>query len=273
MALFSHFINVGVWEAVYILDGLLKNTSDIQPDTLHADTHGQSEPVFGLSHLLGIQLMPRIRNWKKLILYRADANDHYRNVDTLFTETIDWHLLETHWRDLMQVVISIMEGKVLPSMLLRKLRYDSHKNRLYRAFRELGRVIRTLFLIQYLSDPALRRRILIVTNQMESYNGFSNWLFFGDDGVIKHNDPIEQEKRIKYNDLVANVVMIHNLMDMTRILRQLQQDGYTVNRAILARLSPYLTEHLRRFGEYILDLSQVPEPPVFEFTVVADEAS
>jgi TnpA family transposase len=38
IALFTHFINCGVWEAVYILDGLLKNTSDIQPDTLHADT-------------------------------------------------------------------------------------------------------------------------------------------------------------------------------------------------------------------------------------------
>src|SRR5499433_893467 len=68
VALFSHFIPCGVWEAVYILDGRLKNTSDIQPDTLHADTQGQSTPVFGLAHLLGIHLMPRIRNWKDLKL-------------------------------------------------------------------------------------------------------------------------------------------------------------------------------------------------------------
>jgi hypothetical protein len=32
---------------------------------------------------------------------------------------------------------------------------------------------------------------------MESFNGFSKWLFFGGDGVIAENDPIEQEKRIK----------------------------------------------------------------------------
>jgi hypothetical protein len=62
VALFSHFIPCGVWEAVYILDGLLKNRSDIQPDTVHADTQGQSTPVFGLAYLLGIELMPRIRN-------------------------------------------------------------------------------------------------------------------------------------------------------------------------------------------------------------------
>ena len=56
--------HVEFWEAVYIIDGLLKNKSDIQPDTLHADTQGQSTPVFALAHLLGINLMPRIRNWK-----------------------------------------------------------------------------------------------------------------------------------------------------------------------------------------------------------------
>jgi Tn3 transposase DDE domain len=64
IALFSSFIACGVWEAIYILDGLLHNRSEIRPDTLHADTQGQSEPVFGLAYLLAIQLMPRMRNWK-----------------------------------------------------------------------------------------------------------------------------------------------------------------------------------------------------------------
>lgn len=48
IALVTRFIPCGVWEAVHILDGLLKNQSEIQPDTLHADTQGQSEPVFNL---------------------------------------------------------------------------------------------------------------------------------------------------------------------------------------------------------------------------------
>nr|WP_158506203.1 Tn3 family transposase [Synechocystis sp. PCC 7509] len=67
---FTHFITCGVWEAVYIFwMGLLKNTSDIQPDILHADTQGQSAPVFALSYLLGIKLMPRIRNWQDLTFF------------------------------------------------------------------------------------------------------------------------------------------------------------------------------------------------------------
>lgn len=69
VALFSHFIPCGVREAVYLLEQLLQNKSDVQPDTIHADTQRQSTPVFGLAYLLGIQLMPRIRNWKALRFY------------------------------------------------------------------------------------------------------------------------------------------------------------------------------------------------------------
>lgn len=65
-------IPCGVWEAVYIIEGLLRNYSDIQPGTIHADTQGQSLPVSGLAALLGFELLPRIRNWHDLVFYRPD---------------------------------------------------------------------------------------------------------------------------------------------------------------------------------------------------------
>ena len=72
VALFTTVIPCGVWEAVHILDGLLKNRSALQPDTLHADTQGQSAPVFGLCRLLGIRLMPRMRGLGDAVFYRPD---------------------------------------------------------------------------------------------------------------------------------------------------------------------------------------------------------
>lgn len=145
VALFTTAIPCGVWEAVHILDGLLKNESRLQPDTLHADTQGQSEPVFGLSRLLAIRLMPRMRGLGDAVFYRPDRAAHYRHIDDLFSGEIDWALIATHWRDMLQVVLSIQAGSVMPSMLLRKLGSFNRQNRLYRAFRELGRVERTLF--------------------------------------------------------------------------------------------------------------------------------
>src|SRR5438445_13859837 len=107
-------------------------------------------------------------------------------------------------QDLLRVVLSIKAGKVSSAVLLRKLGNYSRKNRLYQAFRELGRVVRTVFLLRYISDRELREQIQATTNKVEAYNGFAKWFFFGGEGVIAENDPEEQEKRIKYNDLVAN---------------------------------------------------------------------
>ena len=258
IALFSHFIACGVWEAVYILDGLLKNTSALQPDTLHADTHGQSAPVFGLAALLGIKLMPRMRTWNDVILYRADQSTTYQHIDRLLTRVVDWDLIERYWQDMMQVVLSIQAGKVLPSMLLHKLGVYSRRNHLYRAFSEIGRVERTLFLLAYMSDISMRQHIRAETTKVESYHQFTDWLAFGGP-VLRSGDPVEQEKRIKYRDLVANVVMLQNVVDMTNVLHDLQRDGVHMTPELVARLSPYLTEHLKRFGHYILDMETPPE--------------
>lgn len=260
IALFSHFIACGVWEAVYILDGLLKNESALQPDTLHADTQGQSEAVFGLAYLLGIKLMPRIRNWRELTFYCPAKDSVYQHIDSLFAQTIDWALIERHWPDLLQVVLSIQAGKVLPSMLLQRLNSYSRQNKLYLAFRELGRAVRTLFLLEYISDASLRQSIQAATTKIESYHRFLDWLTFGGDGIVKPRDPVEQEKRIQYTDLVANAVMLHNVVDMTDVLHQLALEGVTITKAMLAGLSPYATRHIKRFGDFVLDMASIPEP-------------
>ncbi|BAQ63191.1 mobile element protein (plasmid) [Geminocystis sp. NIES-3708] len=268
IALFSHFIPCGTWEAVYIIEGLLKNKSDLQPEFIHADTQGQSTPVFALSYLLGIKLMPRIRNWQDLVFYRPDKSVIYSHIDSLFKDTINWQLIETHFQDLMQVVLSIYTGKISSVTLLRKLGNYSLKNRLYKAFRELGRVIRTIFLLEYISDLKLRQQITATTNKVEAYNGFSKWLFFGGEQIITTNDIEEMEKRIKYNDLVANAVIFHNVVELTNILQQLQKEGYFMDQKDVVFLSPYLTSHIKRFGDYFLDLNEVPQS-LDEFAVLS----
>lgn len=259
IALFSNFISCGVWEAVYILDGLLSNKSEIQPDILHADTQGQSEVVFGIAFLLAIQLMPRMRNWNDIILYRPDKNTKYHHIDELFSGTIAWSLIGTHWPDMMQVVLSIQAGKVLPSMLLRKLGTYSNKNKLYKAFRELGRVARTLFLLDYASDSELRQYVHSQTVKVESYHDFLDWVTFGGP-VMKSGDPLEQEKNLKYTNLVANSIMLHNVASLTKVINEIIEDGREVSEESISRLSPYTRQHIRRFGQYTINMEQKPNP-------------
>jgi TnpA family transposase len=267
IALFSHFIPCGVHEAVYILDGLIENGADIKPDTIHGDTQAQSGPVFGLSYVMGIGLMPRMRNIKDLVLYKADRRRKYEHIDSLCRQTIDWSLIERHYADMMRVAVSIKAGRMTPSTILRRLGSESTKNKLYFAFRELGRVIRTLFLLKYLNDPELRRTIHAQTNKSEQFNDFAQWLMFGGEGVIAENVRHEQRKIIKYNHLVANMVILYNVQWMSRKLKELQEKGHPIDAEVLTRLSPYRREHINRLGDYLLDLLRpiLPLDPTIDF--------
>ena len=262
IALFSRFISCGAWEAIYIIDGLLQNSSDIKPSTIHADTQGQSFPVFTLAHLFGFDLMPRIRNWKDLVFFRPDANTLYPHIDALFGDpgrhVIDWDLIRDHWVDLMKVGISIQQGKVSSVTLMRRLSSNSRKNQIYKAFREVGRVMRTVALLRFLADSGLRARVTAATNKAEAYNGFSAWVRFGNNGVLAENDPAEQEKSIKFTSLLANLIVFHTAVDMMEVIRQLIAEGLLVTAEELAQLSPYLTAHIRRFGAYATDELHIP---------------
>lgn len=260
IALFSHFIPCGVYEAIYILDGLIKNESDIQPDTLHGDTHAQSAPVFGLAYLLGIKLMPRIRNLKSLVFFKPDRTAKYEHINGLFSESINWELIETHLPDMLRIALSIKAGKITPSTILRRLGTASRKNKLYFAFRELGRVVRTEFLLKYLGDVELRKTIQAATNKSEEFNQFIKWLFFGNQGIIAENVRHEQRKVVKYNQLVANLAILHNVEAMTGVLKEMQEEGWPISEEILAGLAPYRTEHINRFGDYTLDLERELPP-------------
>ncbi|MGW8760885.1 Tn3 family transposase [Streptomyces sp. NPDC055815] len=176
------------------------------------------------------------------------------HADALFGEsaknTIDFDLIESQFRHLMRVAVSVREGAISSSTLLKRLRSGSKRNATYAAFREVGRVIRTVQLLHYLSDAPLRRRVTAATNKVEAFNGFSQWLGFGDCGVIADNDPVEQEKAMKFNALLTNAVIFHNALDLAEIVRQLLEEGWEIDPEDLAHISPYLTEHINRFGEY-----------------------
>jgi hypothetical protein len=100
--------------------------------------------------------------------------------------------------------------KQLNSIFSVLLGLSRRKNKLYFAFRELGRVARTAFLLEYITDKNLRRIIQGSTNKCESFNNFAGWVYFAD-SMIRENVRDEQVKIVKYNHLVTNLILFHNV--------------------------------------------------------------
>jgi TnpA family transposase len=159
-----------------------------------------------------------------------------------------------------RVVLAIQSGRVSASWVLARLNSYSRNNRLYLAFQELGRVVRTVYLLRWITDDALRAGVTDGANKVETFHEFSDFLSFGSRGILKTNDPAEQEQQTVYNQLVANAVMLQNVADQTRVLHELYQEGYSINLEDLAFMSPYVTQNLNRFGSYPTRCETEPLP-------------
>jgi TnpA family transposase len=256
IALFSNFISCGVYEALYIIEGILKNESTIQPKFVHGDTHSQSLPIFALMYLLGIELMPRIKGIKKLKFYKAQKEHTYMNINDLLTEVIDWELIEMHVKDMYRIAMSIKEGKINASIIIEKICSKEPKNKIYYAFRELGKVIRTCYLLEYICDFDLRKTVHASTCKSEEFNDYRDWIAFISD-IIKTNDRAKQRKFIKYNHLVTNMVALYNVQDMSVVISDLKKQGHKIPDEILQRLNPYRKKNITRIGALDLNMDRI----------------
>lgn len=271
VALFGNFIPCGVYEATYIFDGIFESDEELRPEIIHGDTHAQSEVIFGFSYLLAITLMPRIRSFKHLNFYRpADMNDKsYRHIKDIFTtKEPNWRLIETMYHDMLRVVMSIQNGKIKASTILKKLCSKSKKSKLHQAFRELGRVVRTIFLLKYISDVDLRKTIQAATCRSEEFNDFIDWISFGKNGIIHENQSKVQKKLIAYGRLVANAVMLHTVANETLALNEIKAEGVEYDKEDLSILSAYHREHINRYG--IFDLTRSKSPMPFDLSIGLD---
>jgi hypothetical protein len=93
-------------------------------------------------------------------------------------------------------------------------------------------------MLRYLTDAPPRARVTAATNKVEAFNGFSDWVRFGQHGTVAANDPVEQEKDVRYTSLLANLVILHNTLDITDVVRELQAEGRPVDPLDLAQVSP-----------------------------------
>ena len=264
IALFSRFISCGTQEAWHILDDVVRNELEIQPQIFHGDTHSQSYAVFGLAYLLGIELMPRVKGIKHLTFYKPTPKSRFKNLKPLFTDHVRWDFISKSYPDMMRYVLSINQGLLIPSVLLRRL--NASNDLLARGFQELGKAVRTTFFLRFISDMDLRKTIQRETNKSEQYNNFSKWLFFANGGVIRTNDPLGQEKIVQTHHLLNDLVVLFNTHHMTKSLNTLRAEGFQINEEDLAHISPYAQYGINLIGGYQVDLKRKLDPLALELS-------
>ena len=167
MPFYSQVINATIRDATYVLDGLLYHDSELTIEEHYTDTAGYTDHVFALTHLLGFDFCPRIRDLKDRKLY-LPSKMSYATLDPMIGGVLNLRLIRAQWDEILRLAYSIRKGHVSASLILRKLASYPKQNTLALALREFGRMVRTGFLLRWMQDPALRKRNQIGLNKGES---------------------------------------------------------------------------------------------------------
>lgn len=243
-------------DSLFVLVGLLEQQTSLRPKELMTDTSGYSDVVFGLFWLLGYQFSPRLADAGEARFWKLNSDSDYGVLEKLARQRVKPELIEQNWDDLLRIAGSLKLGTVSASEIMRTLQKGKKPSTLAKAIGELGRVSKTLYLLNYVDDEAYRRRILTQLNRGESRHSLSRAVFYGRRGEVRQRYREGQEEQLGALGLVVNAIVLWNTYYMDAALNHLRLGQMAINAEDVARLSPLGYEHINILGRYRFHLSE-----------------
>ena len=237
-------------EAPYILDGLLMTDAGQKIREQYADTGGFTDHVFAVTALLGFQFIPRIRDLPSKRLYLFDPAACPKELKGLIGGKIRQSLIASNWPDILRSVATMASGAMSPSQLLRKFASYPRQHELAVTLREIGRVERTLFIIDWLLDADMQRRAQVGLNKGEAHHALKNALRIGRQGEIRDRTSEGQHFRMAGLNLLAAIVIYWNTKHLGQAVTSRRREGLDCLHNLLAHISPLGWAPILLTGEY-----------------------
>ena len=255
---YSKVIAANASEAAHVLDGLMHHESSIDIREHYTDTAGAIDHVFGLCHLLGIPLRAahsRSRRPEALCRRRTHGLQSARSLDRRDDRPAH------HRRELGRNPApgGFDQGRE-PSRLRRSCAVSPpipDRTRSPRRSREIGRLERTLFTLDWISDPALRRRTNAGLNKGEARNALARAVFFHRLGEIRDRTFENQRYRASGLNLAVAAIILWNTVYLGRAVDELRSRGEIIPDELLAHVAPLGWEHIAFNGDYVWPAERV----------------
>ena len=247
----SLMISASDRESAYVIDGLMHN--DVVKSDIHStDTHGYTEVIFGLTHLLGFSFAPRIKGLGKQTLYIFRPKNRASS-DWKITpdKTINANLIRENWDDFLRLATTIKLKENTTSDIFRRLNSYSRQHALYQTMKAFGQIIKSLFILRYVNEVELRQAIEKQLNKVELSNRFARAVAVGNPREYTQTEKEEQEIAEGCNRLIKNSIICWNYLCLERQLEKLTDPDAKENMLrIIATHSPMTWAHINMLGEY-----------------------
>ncbi len=255
--IYSQLKTVSSSEVAAMIEGVLRHCTSMEVKKNYVDSHGQSEVAFAFSHLLGFQLMPRLKRIKVQKLYRpyTGQSDAYPNLQPILTRPLNWDLIRQQYDQMVKYATALRLGSAETETILKRFSRNSFKHPTYLALMELGRAIKTVFLCQYLHSEAVRREVNEGLNVVERWNGVNDFIFYGKGGEFASNRLESQELSALSLHLLQSCLVYVNTLMIQQVLALPHWQKKLTNTDKRA-ITPLIFSHVNPYGTFKLDLKE-----------------
>jgi TnpA family transposase len=243
-------------DSLQLLSVVLEQETDLEPIEIMTDTGAYSDVIFGIFWLLGYQFSPRLADVAGTNFWRIDPDADYGPLNQIATSKVSTKLIRQNWDDFLRLAGSLKLGLVQPRNLMRTLQTNSKPTQLAKALQQLGRIVKTNYILPFIDDENERRRVLTQLNRHEGRHRLARDVFHGGRGELRQRYREGQEDQLSALGLVVNVIILWNTIYMNAALEQLRAEGYTVRDEDVARLSPTMSHHINLLGRYSFTLPE-----------------
>ncbi|HZC02623.1 MAG TPA: Tn3 family transposase, partial [Gammaproteobacteria bacterium] len=243
-------------DAPFVLDGLLYNETDLELEEHYVDTHGYIEINFAAFTMLSRRFCPLIRGLQHQRIYRVDSDRDYGMLAALVDRadrTINTEVIAEQWHRMGQFYASLERGHTTASVALKRLAGFNAKNRFYRANRDLGRIFKTEFILQYMSQPPLRRRIRRGLLKVDQLHALARDVYYGRRGRINARELYEQMNSCSCLTLILAGIIYWQAREIDRVLNECDPVNNGINVSLLEHISPIEWDNVILYGEYVLN--------------------
>jgi TnpA family transposase len=243
-------------EVASMIEGVVHHCTEMEIDRQYVDSHGQSTVAFAFCRLLGFQLLPRLKAIHKQKLYRPDVGqpEAYPHLQAVLTKPIHWGLIRQQYDQMVKYATAVRLGTAETEAILRRFTRNNVQHPTYKAFAELGKAVKTVFLGRYLHSEELRREIQEGLNVIEQWNGANDFVFFARRGELASNRREDHEVSMLALHLLQNCMVYINTLMLQQVLAQSHWTPKLGPRDLSA-LTPLIWEHVNPYGRFELDMN------------------
>jgi len=237
-------------EAPHVIDGLLRHGGQIPIKEHHTDTGGFTDHIFALCALLGFRFAPRIRDLADKRLYVFDDASTTPTLASMIAGRIQTSRVEVHWPQIMAMVAAMKSGQISAEHVVFTLSAAPGRNGIVAAMTEIGRIERSIFMLEWMLSVDLRHRVQMSLNKGEARNNLARAVFIGRLGELRDRAHESNQLRAAGCTRITAAIVLWSTVYLQRAVEALRLAGEAVSDDLLAHVWPLSWDHIILTGDY-----------------------